>query len=281
MTRFVIILCSLFLSMTVNANSIDLKGSTYRIYDGNTSIFDGCVIKNGTLIISKGDYLVRVKEKGTACLTIGDNTEVVIDGTIRLAPNHFQRYDIIRVTGNHVKINGNGCLIGDKFTHTGTEGEWGMGVCFHGTNPQYAIDIEPNKNCTVNDVLIDNIDVINCEGGFRALTYKVDDRHAVVGSVEIRNCSVSAKSRYPIHLNRCKQAKVEHCVIDATNDRPSIYANYVDKLKIENNFFNVSVQLFSSIINKAKEVVGIDTYAPIQVVHSPTQFVVNNRIVEK
>ena len=305
---------------------------------------EGGHIANGRFVIPAGNLTVRITEKKGAWLTVGDNTELVIDGNIQLEGNSFSGCDIIRVTGSNVHIHGPGSIVGDRWAHKGKEGEWGMGIrllgatkvtmngltikdCWgdciyigkkssnilienchlnnsrrqgisvtsahgviirnctianiHGTNPQYAIDIEPNKNCTVNDVLIDHVDVTNCEGGFRALTYRVDERHAVIGSVEIHNCKVSANSRYPIHLNKCKNATVEHCMIDGTNDRPSIYANYVDQLKIRNNTLNVSVLLFSSIINKAKEVVGINDYAPIRVVQSPTQKIVNNRIVEK
>lgn len=304
---------------------------------------NGGYIDNGRYVIPDGDHFVRIaKEKG-AWLTVGDNTELIIEGNILLEGNDFRNCDIIRVTGRNVLVHGKGSIVGDKFTHTGNEGEWGMGIrlrnasnatlrgltiknCWgdciyvgnksekitienclldngrrqgisvtsadsvvirnctisnvHGTKPQYAIDIEPNKNCTVNDVLIENVEAVNCEGGFRALTYKVDERRAVIGSVEIRNCRVSANSRYPIHLNKCQQAVVEHCVIDGSNDRPSVYANHVDELKVRNNTLNVYVRWLSSVKNKAKGIVGVDTYSPIQVDHSPTKCIENNKIVE-
>ncbi|MBR0047396.1 MAG: right-handed parallel beta-helix repeat-containing protein [Bacteroidaceae bacterium] len=328
-TSFILLLNCIFAALNVQATVVSSEGGH---------------IANGRYVIPAGNHIVRIVPGKKAWLTVGDNTELVIEGNVLLEGNGFSQCDIIRVTGRNVQIHGKGSIVGDKFTHTGSEGEWGMGISFrgasnatlrgltikncwgdcvyvgkksekitienchldngrrqgisvtsaqgvmirnctianvHGTNPQYAIDIEPNENCTINDVLIDHVDVVNCEGGFRALTYKVDERHALIGSVEIRNCSVSAKSRYPIHLNRCRQAKVEHCIIDGTNDRPSIYANYVDHLRVRNNTLNVSVQLSSSVINKTKEIVGLDAYAPIRVDHSSTKDVVNNRIVEK
>ena len=150
-----------------------------------------------------------------------------------------------------------------------------------GTNPQYAIDIEPNKRCVVDNVLIRNVIVTNCEGGIRATVPNKGIGNALVGSVDIRNCHVSAKSRYPVHLNRCAIGTVEGCTIDATNDRSSIYANYVENLKVCNNTLNVDVQLLSSIRNKAKELVGKNGYSTIRVVHGSANGVKNNIINEK
>ena len=201
-------------------NVYDLQGKTYKISDGDVSKFDGREIYNGTLVISKGDYLLRVKKEKGTCLIVGDNTELVIDGTLRLSPNGFKSYDMIRVVGSNVKIRGKGKILGDRFKHLGNEGEWGMGINFQnashatlsgltikdcwgdcvyvgkkstdilikdclldnsrrqgvsvtfadsvtirnckitnisGTYPQYGIDIEPNKKCSVDNVLIENV----------------------------------------------------------------------------------------------------------------------------
>lgn len=320
---------------------MDLRGGTHRVRGGDATLFDGREVRNGKLIISEGSYLLRVKANGGACLIIGDNTELVIHGTLTLAPNNFAQYDMIRIVGNNVKIHGTGTLIGDKFTHTGKEGEWGMGIEFRGasnatlsgltikdcwgdcvyigrksgnvtiencqldngrrqgisiteadsvvvrsctilnvsgTNPQYGIDVEPNRNCTVNYVLIDNVDVTDCEGGIRTAVPNAGVGNASIGSVEIRNCRVSAKSRYPIHLIRCVTATVKGCTIDASNDMPSIYANYVEKLTVSDNTINVGVKLFSSIKNKLKGWVGKGSYSVIRVVHGSNKGVKNNKI---
>lgn len=343
-TTFILTLHCLFLNVTGINNDMDLQGSTYRIHDGDVSMFDGREIKNGTLLISEGKYLLQVKKEGDACMKIGDNTELVIDGTLHLTSNGFKSYDMIRVVGSHVKIHGKGSIIGDRFIHTSNEGEWGMGINFQkashttlsgltikdcwgdciyvgkqsrhilienchldnsrrqgvsvtfadnvtirnckitnisGTNPQYAIDIEPNRKCSVNNVFIENVNVTNCEGGFRATLPNKGIGNAMIGRVEIRNCRVSAKTRYPIHLNRCKQAIVERCTIDATNDRSSIYANYIDNLRVCDNTLNVDVQLLSSVVNKIKELVGKSVYSAIRVVHSPVKVIKNNNIIEK
>ena len=78
--------------------------------------------------ISRGNYLLQVNKSGQSGLLITDNTELIFKGTIRLLPNSFTNYYIINVTGNNVKIAGAGTIYGDKHTHTGTTGEWGMGI---------------------------------------------------------------------------------------------------------------------------------------------------------
>ena len=298
MTNFILTICWLFLSMTGNDNVMDLQGKTYTVSDGDVSLFDGREVKNGTLVISEGSYLLRVEKEGDACLKIGDNTELIVNGTLKLAPNDFKRYDMIRIVGNKVKIHGKGCLIGDKFTHTGKEGEWGIGIHFcgasnatlnglsikncwgdciyvgkqsrkiiikncrldhgrrqgisitsadsviiknctisnvSGTNPQYAIDIEPNKWCTVDNVLIKNVTVTDCEGGIRAIIGKKGVGNARIGKVEIRDCHVMAKSRHTIHFAGCEQAVVEDCVIETRMGEKPILSRKVGRLSEKNN----------------------------------------------
>ena len=297
-TTLILALCSLVLNMTGFDKVYDLHGTTYRISDGDVSLFDGREIKNGTLVVSEGDYLLRVKEEDDACLKVGDDMEVVIDGNLRLTPNSFKSCDIIRVIGSNVNIHGNGSIIGDRHTHTGKDGEWGMGIRLHGarnvmvsgitiadcwgdciyiggdskiiqiadcqlrgsrrqgisitkangitisnckienisgTNPQYAIDIEPNERCTVDNVQIKNVTVTGCEGGFRATLGKKTYVNARIGKVEIRNCHVMAKSRHTIHFAGCEQAEVEDCVIETRKGEKPILSRKVGQLSEKNN----------------------------------------------
>lgn len=299
---------------------------------------------NNTIIIEEGDYLLAAKKDGDACLNIVDNTDMVINGTIRLTPNNYQKYEMIRVKGCNVRLSGKGSIIGDKFSHTGYDGEWGMGVklysaqntsirgltikecwgdCIYisgnsrnvlvencklkdsrrqgisitkadsviirncqisnisGTFPQYAIDIEPNKGKTCDNILIDRVDVSGCEGGFRATVGKKGIGNARIGKVKILNCHVSAKSRFPIHLNRCEQGIVKGCVIDATNDKPALFAAYVDDLVVMNNIVSVENQLLSSIKNVVKEFIGKGKYATIRLVKTTDRRIESNQIIER
>lgn len=84
-------------------------------------------IKN-TIVIGEGTYDVDAKYEEDACLTVCSNTEIVLNGSITLKPNNFSMCDIIRLEGENIILRGKGQIVGDKFTHIGTEGEWGMGV---------------------------------------------------------------------------------------------------------------------------------------------------------
>ena len=259
---------------------------------------NGGNIANGRFVISAGDYIVKItKEKG-AWLTVGDNTELVIDGNIQLEGNVFSSCDVIKVTGRNVRIHGKGSITGDRRTHKGKDGEWGMGIRLHGakdvtlkgltisdcwgdciyisggskgvkidscvlcgsrrqgisitkadnvtisnchiadisgTNPQYAIDIEPNKQCVVDNVMIRNVNVTNCEGGFRAILGKKTYGNARIGKVEISGCQVMAKSRHTIQFAGCDQAIVSDCMIETRKGEMPILSRLVGKLTEKNN----------------------------------------------
>jgi parallel beta-helix repeat protein len=217
----------------------------------------------------------------------------LIDGILKLAPNRFKSCDMIRVVGSNVKIHGKGSIMGDRHTHTGSQGEWGMGIrtdgasdvtvsgitiadcwgdCIYigggsknirisncllrgsrrqgisitkaenvtisnckisdisGTMPQYAICIEPNKRCIVDNVVIENVTVTGCEGGFRAVLGKSTFDNARIGKVEIRSCHVSAKSRHTIHFAGCEQAVVTNCVIETRQGEKPILTRLVGRL---------------------------------------------------
>lgn len=293
-----LVLSCLFLNDTGNDSIVDLQGKTCQIMDGDVSMFDGREVKNGTLVIAEGSYRLQVKKEGGACLRIGDNTEVVINGRLALAPNCFKSCDMIRIVGSHVKIHGKGSITGDRYAHLSRKGEWGMGIhldgashvtvsgltiadcwgdCIYiggdsknieisdchlrgsrrqgvsivkadsvtisncriadisGTNPQYAIDIEPNKRCVVDNVLIENVTVTGCEGGFRAIIGKEEFGNARIGKVEIRNCNVMAKSRQTIFLGGCEQGVIEDCTIETRKGEKPILLRKTGDVSEMNN----------------------------------------------
>lgn len=336
--------------------NIDIKGS-WEVPLISTSFFDGLSNENAlknlfalaspnvknTIIIEKGDYLVKALKNADACLRLPSNTNLFLYGTIRLAPNDFKNYSIIHAKGENINISGNGSIIGDRYSHTGTEGEWGMGVKFYGalnssvthitirgcwgdciyisgnshnvlvegcvlkdsrrqgisitkaddvtirnckisdisgTFPQYAIDIEPNKGDTIDNVLIEKVIATNCEGGFRATVGKKGIGNAWIGRVEIRNCHVSANSRFPIHLNRCKYGIVKRCTIETINDTPALYATYVNNLYAENNTINVENRVLPALKNIAKEIIGKGKYSPIRLTKTSDRHIKDNKVVE-
>ena len=78
--------------------------------------------------IGQGEYTVKAEKDAGSCISVNSNTELTIRGSIRLISNDFKRYNIIHVKGTNISIKGGGCIIGDKHTHKGKQGEWGMGI---------------------------------------------------------------------------------------------------------------------------------------------------------
>ena len=251
-------------------------------------------VKN-KIIIGRGDYQVSAYKNGDVCLPVNSNTELVINGTIRLTPNNFTNYYILQAEGHDIKIKGKGTILGDKHTHTGKKGEWGMGInldhahnvmikgltikdcwgdCIYvgnessdvriedclldhgrrqgisitsadgviiknctitnvgGTAPEYAIDVEPNKRETVDNVVIENVITKNCRGGF--LVYgKAPLAH--VGKVTMRNCRIEASRKMPISIIRCSLARVERCITRGSGRKDDINMVEVETAIKKNN----------------------------------------------
>lgn len=337
-------------------NKITIKGS-WDVPNISTSMFVDLNYENAlkdvfalanskvknTISIECGHYMVKAKKNRDACLTLSDNTELILMGIIQILPNEYPMYDIIKVKGENINIHGKGTIVGDKHTHLGTDGEWGMGIRFHGainssvrdltikdcwgdciyvggnsknvliencmldhgrrqgisvtkadgvtirncrisnvsgTNPQYAIDLEPNKNDTVDNVLIDNVKIENCEGGILA-TRGLKSEKTTIGSFIIRNCSLSVLSRFPIRIRRSRSALVENCIINATNKTPSIYSENINHVVIRDNTINIENSFVSSVKNQIKQLSGKGSYKPIKVVGASKKTVNNNKIFEK
>lgn len=224
--------------------------------------------------IEEGAYLLSAKKNRDDCLTINSNTTLIIDGTLKLAPNNFRSYNILDVEGENINIRGKGSIIGDKDEHTGDSGEWGMGInvlgshhvliqdltimncwgdCIYigsesknvivenctlygsrrqgvsitsgsnirieggvirniaGTSPECAIDVEPNVNETVDDVVIDGVKVENCRGGI-----KTDGQapNTKLGKVIIKNCQIrDIMFHAPLWFKYTDYVEVSNCNI--------------------------------------------------------------------
>lgn len=297
-----------------------------------------------TITIEKGNYKVKANKNKDACLTLCGNTELILNGVIQIIPNEYPRYDIIRANGRDISIRGNGMIVGDKHTHLGSTGEWGMGIRFHeamnasvsgltikdcwgdciyvggnsknvliekcildhgrrqgisvtkadgvtikdckisnvsGTNPQYAIDLEPNANDTVKNILIENVEVVDCEGGFLATIGKRNVEKKNIGKVQIKNCNVSALSNYPIRMTSCESLSVEDCIISVKNEKSAIYTKNICSVIVRNNVINVKQEILLSVKNTVKEVIGKKGFVPINVIQAEKQEIRDNKIVER
>lgn len=95
----------------------------------NTDITDqlNLAIKNGgNIIIPAGNF----KIDATKGIQVKSNTSIKLspDTILNVIPNDKKFYRVFQIyNAKNVQING-GTLIGDKYTHLGKDGEWGMGV---------------------------------------------------------------------------------------------------------------------------------------------------------
>lgn len=229
---------------------------------------------DNVILIKEGIYKVAAKRNGETILSVHSNTEVIINGSIMMQPNGFTNYYIVGLKGENIMLHGRGKIIGDKHTHKGTKGEWGMGVlltqcnnvdiydltikdcwgdCLYigtkstnvrinnctldhgrrqgisitsagtvliencvisnvgGAAPEYAIDVEPNKNDTVDSVIIRNVKSIDCKGGF--LTWG-GAKNCVIKNVELYDCYVKGASKPDYAFNTSYSIKVVNCASD-------------------------------------------------------------------
>lgn len=122
--------------------------STRTIVAGTISHVDTIALQaavsaasNGIMVIPNGTYLVD----GTVGLLVSSNTNILLSpgAVIKVVPNNITHYQIFNLKSvDHVKITG-GTLLGERYLHGSTSGEWG-----------YGIYIEGCTNIIIDDMLI-------------------------------------------------------------------------------------------------------------------------------
>jgi parallel beta-helix repeat protein len=302
-------------------------------------------VKN-SIVIEKGEYKVNAEKNKDVCIPICGNTDLIIKGTIRLAPNDLKSCDIIQAKGVNINIEGNGTIIGDKHTHTGNEGEWGMGInlkgaidttisgltikdcwgdCIYvggnsknvliecckldhgrrqgisitkadgvtirncvitnvsGTNPQYAIDVEPNRRDSVDNILIEKVTVKDCEGGFAVTRRNLKDgaKTPWIGNVTIRNCDVKCKKKYPVGVKRCEKIEIKDCKLYAPDGVSAISVVNTGEAEIKNNYLSTHFDIVDDLKNKIREIVGKGRNYPINIRTTKNHTVLNNKIISR
>ena len=149
----------------------------------------------------KGLYIVKTEKNGDACLTLNSNTDLTCEGTIQITPNAFTDYDIIRVEGENINVKGNGVIIGDKFSHLGKDGEWGMGV-----------RVQRSRN-----IQIKGITVKECWGDCIYVGGKSTD-------VLIKDCKIDHGRRQGVSITSADRVTIKNCSISNIGGTSPEYA---------------------------------------------------------
>ena len=100
-----------------------------------------------------------------------------------------------------------------------------------GTSPEYAIDIEPNQNCSVDNVWIENVDIRNCRGGL--LVYG-GATNAFIGKVSISDSHISNSRKLPIRIIQNAYISIRNCYITGFPDK-AITSVKTDSIVIKGN----------------------------------------------
>lgn len=202
------------------ANNVTIKGSGSVIGDrlSHTGTIGewghGINLDSSTNVKISG---INVSNCWGDCIYVGTNSsDVVIEGCNL---SRGRRQGISITSGKRIRISN--CDI--------TE--------ISGTPPQFAIDVEPNKDLFVDDVLIENVRVSNCFGGFLSFG---GASGASIGTITLRNCSLRGTSApRPVRFAVGKRVYIEDCDFD-TGDSPGIFTDVVDNVVLRNNVIRSS-----------------------------------------
>ena len=219
-------------------------------------------------------------EEGRDIVHVPSNTDVVLHGTIKMEGSSEESYSIFCVDGaENVSFSGDGTIIGDRATHTGETGEWGMGInivgsrnvhvtgltirdcwgdcicvgrsngvessnveidnclltgsrrqgisvvaCYgaemhdleirdiRGTDPQAAIDVEPNAGDTCSGAWIRNVTVRNCYLGVIGTT--PGDAVSEITDIHIEHCDIESEV-LGLNAENCSLFDVKHTSVKA------------------------------------------------------------------
>ena len=340
-------------------NRVTIKGS-WNVPEISTKLFADLSYENSLrdvvalahpkvknrIVIEKGEYKVKAEQKAKVCIPLCSNTDFILKGTIHLEPNEFKHYYIVQAKGVNINIEGKGTIIGDKHTHTGNEGEWGMGIdlkgainatvsgltirdcwgdCIYvggnsrnviienckidggrrqgisvtkvngvtirnctikdvgGTAPEYAIDVEPNRRDSVDYILIENVTVRDCEGGFLVVHGAPKDgaKTPWTGNVTIRNCDVRCKKKYPVRVVRCEKIEIDKCILYAPDGLSAITIAGVGNAIVKNNNISVYYSLLDKAKNELRELIGKGKKFPIDIRKTNKHSVKNNKSIAR
>ena len=172
----------------------EISSSMFKDLDYDNSLKDVVALANpdveNRIVIEKGDYQVSALRGGDVCVPVCSNTELLLNGTIRMTPNDFEGCDIVRAWGNQITMTGTGTIVGDKHTHTGNTGEWGMGI-----------EVMDSHNVTISELTIKD-----CWG---------DCIYVGEGStnVLIENCLLDHGRRQGISITAADRVTIKDCTI--------------------------------------------------------------------
>ncbi|WP_436872804.1 right-handed parallel beta-helix repeat-containing protein [Acinetobacter haemolyticus] len=122
------------------------SASSAMVFKNNTDITDliNNQIKENTVVkIPAGNFQIDAEK--SIILKNNVTIEMSPKTILNVIPNNAKSYQVFRIHNvNNVKISG-GTILGDKYTHLGNAGEWGMGIEIKDSKNIYISNMNINK----------------------------------------------------------------------------------------------------------------------------------------
>lgn len=154
----------------------------------------------GTVWVPNGTYMIRTSAWGGG-INMKSNTSLYLasGAVLKQIANSYDGSYIVAVKDiSNVTITG-GTIIGDRHTHTGTSGEWGMGI-----------DIEGSTNITIS-----NITVQDCWGDGIYIGSSYSKTYSQ--NVTVQNAIIDGNRRNAIAVISAKQLTIKDSTVSNTD----------------------------------------------------------------
>ena len=169
-----------------------------------------------TVYVPAGTYMIKpgdANNDGHPGIGLESNVNLIMDNNAILQVMSTSLYDYCVMSGKNVEnitITG-GKIVGERYIHQGTYGEWGHGIALYGS-----------RNITISNMTVSG----NWGDGFYLGTQAVrqpDDTQRYMGceNIEILNCEIFDNRRSNISITDADDLTIERCIIyDAHGTAP-------------------------------------------------------------
>lgn len=217
---------------------------------GNSGEWGMGIMVSGTSVSING---LRIKDCWGDCIYIGGESKNVFIKSCVLEGGRRQGISI--TSANDVRIEN--CI----FTNVG------------GTDPEYAIDIEPNKGDVVSNVRIEQIKIENCRGGVCIYGRSTG---AKVSNIMIRRSFISGDTKTALSFIKCENVTLEKCSIVQDGGLRVVDCQEVSSVVVRNNKMTHYQNKLEKIEDDVKKLLGQEISSFIRLYRCSMPVVISN-----
>lgn len=195
-----------------------------------TSYINQLILENKIIFIPAGTFKIDANKS----ITPKNGSEINLNPKTKLIviPNNYGSYRLFNINNvSDVKISG-GTLVGDKYTHLGTTGEWGMGI-----------EIKDSKNITISNIKIEKMwgDAI-----YIGTNGKNSNQNIILDKIEIDD-----NRRQGISIISVNTLKASNIIISNTKGKSPMNGIDIEPNNNKNILKNIDLKNIQSINNFA------------------------------